>query len=274
MDDQENIQRGKVLGVFEDLAVHYATERAELPYFQAQMEAVMAMLAGKAGNVLVIGCAAGGEIGPLRNQGFQVVGVDYAPTMLKLALPKFASDLNVTFGQADIENLPFLDASFDHVVCLGVLEFISSHETAAREMFRIMKPGGTAVIAVPSRISLYNMTFLVGSGVIGSVWRPIKRLFRGPVQQQGSPVYRNLCTPWSLRSVLKRCGFTPVKSAYANLFVFPLDRFPQLEVKVVAFLEPLCSVPVIQMLGSVYLVSSRKDEAASLQEAATQKQPH
>ena len=55
---------------FNDRAEHYALERERLPYFQAQLEIVLTMLAGEGGRILDIGCAAGGEIPMLQRPRF------------------------------------------------------------------------------------------------------------------------------------------------------------------------------------------------------------
>jgi SAM-dependent methyltransferase len=50
---------------------------------------------------------------------------------------------------ADIIRLPFRDNVFDLVLCSEVLEHISGHRTAAREINRVLKPGGDLVVSVP-----------------------------------------------------------------------------------------------------------------------------
>ena len=50
---------------------------------------------------------------------------------------------------ADINKLPFADASFDCVICSEVLEHIPDHKKALKEMDRILKPQGTLVVSVP-----------------------------------------------------------------------------------------------------------------------------
>ncbi|MGB5217787.1 MAG: class I SAM-dependent methyltransferase [Smithella sp.] len=50
---------------------------------------------------------------------------------------------------ADINKLPFADASFDCVICSEVLEHIPDHQNAIRELDRILKPNGTLAVSVP-----------------------------------------------------------------------------------------------------------------------------
>jgi SAM-dependent methyltransferase len=50
---------------------------------------------------------------------------------------------------ADILQLPFQDNCFDLVVCSEVLEHIAAHQTAIREIIRVLKPGRNLVVSVP-----------------------------------------------------------------------------------------------------------------------------
>ena len=50
---------------------------------------------------------------------------------------------------ADVINLPFKDDYFDLVICSEVLEHISSHRGAIREMVRVLQPGSNLVVSVP-----------------------------------------------------------------------------------------------------------------------------
>ncbi len=50
---------------------------------------------------------------------------------------------------ADITALPFADHAFDHVICSEVMEHIPDDRQAARELFRVLRPGGTLTVSVP-----------------------------------------------------------------------------------------------------------------------------
>ena len=52
--------------------------------------------------------------------------------------------------RADITKLPFEDDSFDLVICSHVLEHVPDDRTAIAELFRVVRPRGTAVIQVPA----------------------------------------------------------------------------------------------------------------------------
>ena len=257
-DIPDEIHKRQARDVFEDQAAHYDTERERLPYFKAQVRHMVSMLAGQKGRILDIGCAAGGEIRDLRARGFSVVGMDLAPTMVELARRRFADDPEVQFCRADAERLPFADHSLDHVVCLGVFEFLGDQPLAVREINRVMRPGGIAVFAIPSYVSLYRVTERVANATIAPAWRAAKRLLGRAAGPTGPTVHRNLVVPRRFRDLLRANGFEPQRSEYSNFFVYPLDRFPEIDTRVAAALEPLCSLPLVRCAASVYMVSARK----------------
>ena len=49
----------------------------------------------------------------------------------------------------DITNLKFKDNSFDAIICLHVLEHIHEDIKAMRELYRVLAPGGWAILQVP-----------------------------------------------------------------------------------------------------------------------------
>jgi predicted SAM-dependent methyltransferase len=52
--------------------------------------------------------------------------------------------------KADITALPFSDESFDVILCSHVLEHVVDDRKALRELFRVLKPNGWAVVQVPT----------------------------------------------------------------------------------------------------------------------------
>lgn len=80
-----------------------------------------------------------------------VVSTDYVPTLLERGRARAnAESLPVQFEQADAENLPYADHSFDVVLSTFGVMFTPDQDKAAAEMARACKPGG--------RIGLANWT--------------------------------------------------------------------------------------------------------------------
>ena len=62
-----------------------------------------------------------------------------------------SGDLTAEFGpeEIDVTDLRFEDASFDLVVCNHVLEHVPDDRRAMREIARVLRPGGAAILLVP-----------------------------------------------------------------------------------------------------------------------------
>jgi SAM-dependent methyltransferase len=98
--------------------------------------------------VLDVGCGAGGWHGRIAATGAALVGVDLMAGMLREAR---AADVTLeprpVFVQADALALPLSAASFDRVLCAGVLYHVADCEQALREIRRVLRAGGRAVIS-------------------------------------------------------------------------------------------------------------------------------
>ncbi len=109
--------------------------------------------------VLDIGCGEGRHIVRAgQEQGTICTGADYVFDNLltsrnKLNFHQAVNDLKCrdwNLSAMDVTRLPFGDHTFDLVLCAEVLEHIPDHETAVEELIRIVKPGKTLAVSVPS----------------------------------------------------------------------------------------------------------------------------
>src|SRR5215510_5233713 len=77
-----------------------------------------------------------------------VVATDYVGTLLERGRERAKAErLPVTFQEADAENLPFPDASFDVLLSTFGVMFTANHERAASELIRVCRPGGKIGLA-------------------------------------------------------------------------------------------------------------------------------
>lgn len=69
----------------------------------------------------------------------------------RLAGEYVSGDLRADFGslRIDVTSLPFPDASFDALICNHVLEHVPDDRRAMRELRRVLRPGGWAILLVP-----------------------------------------------------------------------------------------------------------------------------
>jgi len=83
----------------------------------------------------------------LRDSG-EVTAIDISPAPLKIAGERATQRglTNIKFLEADAHSLPFADESFHRITSrLGVM-FFAEQARAFREMWRVLKPGGTAIL--------------------------------------------------------------------------------------------------------------------------------
>jgi ubiquinone/menaquinone biosynthesis C-methylase UbiE len=100
-------------------------------------------------HVLDFGCGHGMAAVVLARQGACVTAFDLSRGYLDEARNRArANGVRVQFVQADGERLPFADASFDRVWGNAVLHHLDLR-VAAHELFRVLRPGGSAVFCEP-----------------------------------------------------------------------------------------------------------------------------
>jgi SAM-dependent methyltransferase len=111
--------------------------------------------------VLDVGAGTGNASIPAAQRGASVTASDLTPELLDAGRHR-AEGAGVTLGwvEADAEQLPFADASFDVVMSsIGVM-FAPHHHAAADELVRVCRPGGT--------IGLLSWT---PEGMLGALFR-------------------------------------------------------------------------------------------------------
>src|ERR1043166_3132475 len=106
--------------------------------------------------VLEVGCGVGTDGLQFARAGADYTGVDLTEAAVGLARNNFASaGTPGEFRMSDAENLDFADESFDGVYSHGVLHHTPDIEAAVREIHRVLKPGGRAIVMLYHRGS-YN----------------------------------------------------------------------------------------------------------------------
>jgi SAM-dependent methyltransferase len=106
--------------------------------------------------ILEVGCSSGFLLRDMKAAfpGAFVIGADYVRGPLEALAVSMPS---VPILQFDLTRCPLPDASVDAVVLLNVLEHIEDDAAAVGHLFRILKPGGVAVVEVPAGPHLYDV---------------------------------------------------------------------------------------------------------------------
>lgn len=93
-----------------------------------------------------LGCGTGNAAEHLSRHVGRVIAIDQSQPMLNAAQKRLRSCDNIDFRLGDLNDLPLPDHSVDAATCVLVLHHLASPEQAIREMARIVKPGGIALV--------------------------------------------------------------------------------------------------------------------------------
>ncbi|QPK63420.1 class I SAM-dependent methyltransferase [Methylomonas sp. LL1] len=97
--------------------------------------------------LLDIACGTGSWLKTASDFGANIHGIDISGRAIEICQKKFP---NNSIKEGIAENLPFPDAYFDIVTCLGALEHFLDQPKAIREMIRVAKPNARFLILVPN----------------------------------------------------------------------------------------------------------------------------
>ena len=132
----------------------------------------------------------------------RLIATDLNPPMMDLAAAKFSSEDQVDWRQADANDLPFDDSSFDAIVCQFGVMFFPDKARAFAESHRVLKPGGQLLFNVWDSLE-HNDVPRVGREVVSSFF------------DNDPPTFFNV--PFSfydrdeIRSLLEGAGFTDIE---------------------------------------------------------------
>ncbi len=109
---------------------------------------------GAHGRVLDVACGLGGQLGPLRAQRWEAWGLDSSMALARHCRSVFVENGPAPMVCATAEALPFRSRSFDRIVCQGSLDHFTQPRAFMREVARVLKPDGHAIIGVSNYSSL------------------------------------------------------------------------------------------------------------------------
>ncbi|HEU4630746.1 MAG TPA: methyltransferase domain-containing protein [Gemmatimonadaceae bacterium] len=106
--------------------------------------------------------------------------------------------------------LPYADASFDVACSLEVVEHVEDQFLFARELHRIVRPGGTAIVSTPNVLNVNSRLRTLHSG-FPVLFDPLSLSSRDPVHTSG---HINPVSYYYLAYQLYRAGFRAVEVHY------------------------------------------------------------
>ncbi|MFM6848588.1 MAG: class I SAM-dependent methyltransferase [Terrabacter sp.] len=103
------------------------------------------------GRALDVGAAGGGNTRVLREHGWDAVALEYGADGAEVARGRGLPTL-----RSDATKLPLADDSLDLVMAFDLLEHLQDDDAAVAEVHRVLKPGGTYLVAVPADPRLWS----------------------------------------------------------------------------------------------------------------------
>jgi ubiquinone/menaquinone biosynthesis C-methylase UbiE len=106
--------------------------------------------------VLEIGCGSGFAVQLFAEAGAETYARDLTDWAVETTRERLSAfDLDADVAQGDGENIEFEDATFDLVFSWGVIHHSSNMDRVLGELVRVLRPGGTIVLMVYNRRSLF-----------------------------------------------------------------------------------------------------------------------
>lgn len=143
---------------------------------------------GPPGRMLDVGCAGGHFLAAAREEGWEPWGIEVCVEMAALA----AGRPGLRVFTSELADCPFPDCFFSAVHMGDVLEHLADPLGALREAWRILRPGGAAVVHAP--VSYAKLKPGDRAGLI-----------------PGQPYHLYEFDPVTLRAMLEKAGFTIIE---------------------------------------------------------------
>jgi SAM-dependent methyltransferase len=174
-------------------------------------------------DVLDVGTGSGGTVAiPAAQRGARVVGSDLTPELFDDARRRAAeAGVEVRWVEADAEQLPFDDESFDRVLSTFGHMFAPRHERAAAELARVCRPGGVVGVCTWTPEGATGQFF----ATVGRHVPPPPDFAQPPILWGREDHVRELLEPHGLELELQREVVVFTKSSADELVTFYETKF-------------------------------------------------
>jgi 2-polyprenyl-6-hydroxyphenyl methylase/3-demethylubiquinone-9 3-methyltransferase len=209
---------------------HITQRRTELVLTQADIRQGM--------RVLDVGCSFGHTSLLAAKKGAGVFGVDINHSLLEVGVKLGeANGIKVNFLRANAKRLPFTDKTFDVVICSELIEHVIDWQNVLKEITRVIKKGGRAVISTPNIEGLARLKEL---------------LIKYHLLYIGG--YERFISPEEIRRELKGIGFEIERETRANM---AFSYLPDCFYHVTLWLEKVTR-PLEERWGGTIVFTCRK----------------
>lgn len=168
------------------------------------------------GTVLEAGCGLGRYVFYLNELGIDCIGIESSSAAIgKIYSCKRKHGLGGRFCQGDVKSLPLKENSMAAYVSLGVIEhFREGPQEALEEAYRVLRPGGIAIISTPS-FSFSQIYLQYSARIKRSVISIVKAILNKPVSR--TDFFQYWYGVKKLRGFVQNAGFKIITAKGADL---------------------------------------------------------
>lgn len=150
----------------------------------------------------------------------EVIGADIESAYLFGIQTLVTSVGNLKLVVDNIQDSRFEDESFEIALCSEVLEHVANPELALKTLYRILKPGGVAIVTTPQRYSLMELCCKVA--FLPGIIQVVRIIYREPILESG---HISLRSYGELNAAIVGCGFKVIEHQKIGLYVPILAEF-------------------------------------------------
>ncbi len=209
------------------------------------------------GRFLDAGCGTGDFIPDLIARQGRVTALDFAEDMIEQARARMARkglDKQVDFVVGDVTRLEFDDNLFDAIIGVGLIEYLTDHREALREFYRVLKPGGSLIVTVPSIVS----PFMAYETLVPKCKGVVKQVLAAAGMREPERAYfQRHFVPWALDRDLRRVGYHKKDFSFCTYGFSASKRLESFSLGLTRRLDGFGRSP-LGRLGTNYIVKAEK----------------
>lgn len=201
-------------------------------------------------------CGIGNNIETLLRHFQKVIAFDESAKAIEFAKELYNKNkTNTSFSVGNLESMPYQDNFFDCVVCTEALEHVPDYDTVIKEIFRVTKSGGYAILSFQNHFNLSTLPKFLFEKIYKKNWD----VWGTHRHEEG---YENYLTCFKVKKSVRKFGFVSIKEIGADYinawfswvpFLYRnyriLDRYPLL---------PLGRISLLKYFGMDYFMLLRK----------------
>jgi ubiquinone/menaquinone biosynthesis C-methylase UbiE len=211
--------------------------------------------------ILDCGCGAGEYVRALAHGGADAWGIEFSREKVATAPREVARRVSI----GDLHDIAMRDATVDAVLLNEVLEHVPDDGRALREVYRVLKPGGTVLVFSPNRRYPFEThgAFLRGSARRIPHYTPFVPYVPLALSRRVVDFWARNYWPHELRRLVRRAGFRIV---HTDFVWQTFEGISQRQPKLITQLSPVLRrasgllerLPGIRSLGVSQFIVARK----------------